>query len=251
MKILLTRRTGKNEKTARILAENGFQCIEIALSKLEATNAGPPPDLSLPGGANSFDCLIVTSAAAFEVIGADFHIDKDLRIYAVGEASARAAVDVGFRNVITGPGNASDLVQMILVDAGDQKLRALYACSSEPAFDMAKALENTNITLVSWPIYRTVMTDPGHDRLRHALDSVKKGFIFQYSAASARHLADLVDHHKLVKLAKNACFVANSANTAEILNKAGYVNVIVAKSPSTGAMINAVQRAIESGNALG
>jgi uroporphyrinogen-III synthase len=238
MKILLTRRSSENSRTSKFLVAKGFKCLELALSQLVATDVPMPSAASQSGKAQLYDCLILTSAAALEIIRQrDEPVKRSLKVYAVGGATAHAAANAGFSNVVAGPGNAPELAQLILTEAGKRALRARYPCSTEPAFDMKVALGDSRVELIEWPIYKIEMMDPGHRKLKAAIDSAKGGFIFQYSAASARHLVKLFEHHGLLVEANEASFIAISPNTANILLNGGLKRVFVADSPTTESMV--------------
>ncbi len=60
-----------------------------------------------------FDAVLLTSAAAIRAGGDAVQRYRDLRVFAVGAATAQAARDAGFRTVTPGAGDAADMVRQL------------------------------------------------------------------------------------------------------------------------------------------
>jgi uroporphyrinogen-III synthase len=79
-----------------------------------------------------------------------------LPLFAVGEATAKAAAELGFTRVTSGPGTGEGLAQLI-ADALDPNAGALVHLSGETvAFDLKSALQAKGFTLRQPVLYRAV-----------------------------------------------------------------------------------------------
>jgi uroporphyrinogen-III synthase len=246
MKVLLTRRAEQNSKTARLLEKSGISCVAIALSRLVDTGAGLPDELLIESGVQRFDCMILTSSAALEVMAdRDFTIAKNLRVFAVGEKSAAAAREAGFSDVVCGPGNAGGLASLIVKSFNGKKIRAFYPCGTKLSFDMAAAMADTKIELVSCPIYHMEMIDPGRKSLCSALVEAEDGAVFQFSVRSAEFFAELLNRHDLSHLMAGMSIIANSNNVAAVFKSTKCRRVMVAEHPNVRAMVATVRKLAE------
>lgn len=130
-------------RTAARLDHLGLVPILYPLFAVEAVDWTPPP----PDG---FDCLLLTSANAARLGGAGLAGLRHLPLYAVGRATARAAVKAGFADVRIGGGDAASTVARIQA-CGHASLLHLSGVEYRP-FD-AGALRVARLC-----VYRTVPT---------------------------------------------------------------------------------------------
>ncbi|SFS11987.1 uroporphyrinogen-III synthase [Sphingomonas jatrophae] len=100
-------------------------------------------DWSLPD--ESFDALLVTSANAMRHGGPLLRRLHALPLYAVGEATARAAREAGFGTIVAGEGDAAAILARAVAD-GQTKL--LHLVGREH-----KAVEQAGVRIVRLPVY--------------------------------------------------------------------------------------------------
>ena len=103
MRLLVTRPEPDATRQAEILAAHGHEPVVAPLLLIE-----PATDVILDlGGAQA---LIVTSRNALRALSShpDLALSLRLPFFAVGEATAKAATDLGFAKVTAGPGTGED-----------------------------------------------------------------------------------------------------------------------------------------------
>ena len=107
MRVIITRPEPDAASEAELIAARGHQPVLAPLLEIEFFNAALP----LAGAQG----LIVTSRNALRALAA--HPDRaaasKLPLYAVGEATAEAASELGFAEVTAGPGTAAELARLI------------------------------------------------------------------------------------------------------------------------------------------
>src|ERR1043166_6763943 len=115
MRIVITRPQPAAERTAAALRARGHEVLVAPLMRIESI----PADLS-----GNWAGIVMTSANA---PGAIDRIETllALPLYAVGERSAQAAREAGFKNVISADGAAADLVKVLAARKVKGPLRAL------------------------------------------------------------------------------------------------------------------------------
>ncbi|MCB1439007.1 MAG: uroporphyrinogen-III synthase [Nitratireductor sp.] len=231
MKVLLTRTEDGNRRTARKLAALGFEAISLPLSELGATGK------SLPG--THFDGIIFTSASAIATLPAETASQFSAKpAFAVGEKTAKAALEAGFDTVVTGAGDAAALSQTILQHFEGRTAHLAYPSGTERAFDMEGALEGSGITLTLAETYSVERLSPPVERLGNALGSADAAFF--YSPAAARHFTGIVSSAGLEASTKRIHAVAISPNVAAELGMFGHVQV--AQWPNEASMLDALQK---------
>ena len=134
MRILVTRPEDDAAQQASALAARGHEVVLAPLLRIEMEQ----PSLDL----DNVQAVIVTSRNALRALST--HPQKEavlqLPVFAVGEATARAASDMGFLEIAVGPGDGAGLAEVILEGAVPLKGALLHLSGKDLAFDFASAL---------------------------------------------------------------------------------------------------------------
>ena len=164
--------------------------------------------------AGQFDALLVTSANAIRHGGEALQTLKDLPVYAVGEATARAASEAGFGIACVGNGGVDRLLRSIPAD-----LRLLHLCGEDrkvPSGDhqMITAIIN----------YRTLEV-PGAE-----LNASSGSIALIHSPRAGRRLAELLKGRGDVAIAAISAAAAEAVGT-------GWQTVETARDPTDDALL--------------
>ena len=128
MRVLITRPEPDAAYEAELIAARGHQPVLAPLLEIEFCKAALP----LAGAYG----LIVTSRNALRALAA--HPDRvaasRLPLYAVGEATAEAAWELGFAEVTAGPGTAEGLAALIARDVAPGAGPARPPCRRDARF---------------------------------------------------------------------------------------------------------------------
>lgn len=126
----------------------------------------PPPDM--------YDGLVFTSANGVRAFAA-LSLDRGRPVYAVGDATAQAAQEAGFRTVLSAAGNAEDLVNLVAREAR-AGFRLLYPRGRDVSRPLADMLSSQGVrmeeTIVYEAVAATAFSPEGLDILKAGPDAV-------------------------------------------------------------------------------
>ena len=134
MRILITRPAPDDAKQAEALRARGHEPVLAPLLDIKFDQ----PRLDLDG----VQALIVTSRNALRALATHPQAKQLtlLPLFAVGEATAAAARDLGFAQVTTGPGKAAGLAERLRAELDPANGALLHLAGEDLAFDLASAL---------------------------------------------------------------------------------------------------------------
>jgi uroporphyrinogen-III synthase len=115
----------------------------------------------LPGVTLNLDgaqALIVTSRNVLRAMAARPELieARNLPLYAVGDATARLAAELGFRQIVTGPGTGEQLADLIARELDPGKGTLVHLAGGMLAFDLKSALEAKGFTIRQPVLYSAV-----------------------------------------------------------------------------------------------
>jgi uroporphyrinogen-III synthase len=235
-RVLVTRPEPGASRTARRLAERGFEPVVLPLTEIR-----PLPLRHIPDS-GSADAVAVTSANAIR------HAPQEListlgdkPLFAVGGETARAARSAGFAAVFEGPGNAARLAREMIgrLQAGS---RVLYLCGRVRREEFEATLAGTGLAIDAVETYDTVVISHATDFLASTLGSKPIGSALVLSAVAADALSALVTRADLGHLFENTRYFCISNRTATILEARHRGHVYVAAMPDEDALISLLER---------
>ena len=161
-----------------------------------------------------FDALLMTSANAMRYGGQAIGLYRDLPVFAVGAATAQAARDAEFTQVIEGAGNAADALRT-LADRGYSRPLHLAGQDRTPYPPLP-------FTVTTCVVYEAVATDVGLLTGRYAA--------LVHSARAAAHFAERCPSPSQVDIIAISSTVAEATGT-------GWRSINVAAEPTDNAML--------------
>jgi uroporphyrinogen-III synthase len=176
-RIWVTRASPGAEATAARLAPMGLEALVDPL--LEVRDLSPAIDLS------DVAALAFTSVNGVTAF-ARLHGDRDRPVFAVGDRTAQAAREAGFRDVASADGDVEALAVLILSQAARWDGIVLHPCALEPAGDLISPLLAARLGARRLAVYETLDRDPSPSTLA-ALDSLEA--VLLHSPRAARVLA--------------------------------------------------------------
>ena len=178
LRLWITRARPGAETTASRVVDMGHRPLVSPLLAIRRLQ----PHLDLTGvGALAFTSR--NGVTAFAALNAE----RALPVFAVGDATAEAARDAGFRNVRSAAGDVTALADMIVAQHGDGIV--LVAGAREPAGDLPGALTAAGVRTRAAALYAAVSAPGG--RGLAALKTGKLDGVLIHSPRAARRLADL------------------------------------------------------------
>ena len=146
MRLLLTRPQADSEKLARYLAARGVSSVIEPLLTIRVRKG---PSLDTAGVA----ALAFTSANGVHAF-TKRSLRRDLPVFAVGDATARAARDAAFKEVKSAMGDVNDLAHLLSQALSPKAGPILHPAASQVAGDLAGRLIDAGFTYRREAIYK-------------------------------------------------------------------------------------------------
>ena len=141
MRLLVTRPADDARRLVDDLRARGHEVIEAPLLEIEF-HEGPPPDL------DGVQALLVTSANGVRALARRLAgAPPDLPLLAVGDATARAARDLGFRDVESAGGDVDALAALVERRLRPENGTLVHVAAGAVAGDLAGALSAAGFTV--------------------------------------------------------------------------------------------------------
>jgi uroporphyrinogen-III synthase len=232
---LVTRPEPGASQTANRLRDTGFSPLVLPLSQTRALQVVSVPE--------QFGAVAVTSANAIR------HASRALldrfagsRCYAVGQKTAAAAREVGFVDVVTGPGDAEALADA-LASAEKPGAAILYLCGRVrlPAFE--EKLRAAAIDVRPVETYDTVGKTHETSVVRRLFDERPVDAVLLYSARAADTFVDIASRPELASLFKAAGLYCLSPRVASALAALQGAQILVAAEPNEEALLRLLETA--------
>ena len=217
MRLLVTRPEPDASREAEALGRRGHEATLAPLLTIEFCSGVL---LELEGAQG----LIVTSRNALRALAAHPELDAALKLplFAVGEATARQAQELGFAKVIRGPGTGAELAKLISGKLRPERGPLVHLAGETLAFDLKSALESQGFTVRRPVLYRAV---PARSLPADALSLLKAGKldgVILMSPRTAKTFADLLARQGLVTQAKSLVCYCLSEAVAEAVTPLGF-----------------------------
>lgn len=189
MRVWVTRSQPGADRTAGSLASLGHEPVVAPVLEIERLPVAPPP-------LEAATALAFTSAVGVQAF-ADLTSARDLPVFAVGEATARAARAAGWRDVRSADGDGAALARLIaeastaagLPPAGRSAPVVLAPGALEPAFDLAAALAVWGVSTRALPLYAALAAPSPPPQAAAAVAQGRLDGVLVHSPAAARALA--------------------------------------------------------------
>jgi uroporphyrinogen-III synthase len=234
MHILLTRPDRQGQQTATLLRARGHRVLHTPLLRIEANT-----DVDLGDG--PFSAIAITSANAVHAIAQHPRKESILIVpaFVVGERTAEAAREAGFRQVISADGDVSRLGE-VMVAGVPARGSVLYLAGEDRAGDLAGSLEAAGYAVRMVEVYRAIAVSALPDETVRVLQSDSIDAILHYSKRTAETLLQLAAANSCVVNILKCKQFCLSAQVAEPLRKAGATHILVAPRPDEAALLDLV-----------
>jgi uroporphyrinogen-III synthase len=238
--VLVTRPQPDNELTASALRTKGFEVLLAPMLRFEQVSGHDE--------AGRYGAVVVTSANALRAAEADLAAILSLPLFAVGQRTAAAGRQAGFRDVAVAEGDVAALRELIVKSARAKKLRKthplLYLAGADLAGDLAGELEAEGFHVVTRTTYRMVPVSRLPQQTIDAFAASAIDAVLHYSRRSARAFVDAARGAgvEISALALPQCCISDSV--AAILREAGATQLAVARTADENGLFEALQRAL-------
>jgi uroporphyrinogen-III synthase len=188
--------------------------------------------------------LIATSRNGLRALAGSPAIDaaRVLPFFAVGPGTAQLARDLGFVNVVAGPGTGADLVPVIAEAAAASAGPFVHVRGEEVAFDLKRAVAARGIEVREVIAYRARPTEALSQRTRDLLAAGEIDAVILMSPRTGLIFTRLVATEDLTDDARKLVLLCLSPAVAATIEPLAAARVEVAESPNAASMLGSVTR---------
>jgi uroporphyrinogen-III synthase len=207
MRLLVTRPEPDAGREADALTELGHDPVRAPLLEIEFLSDVPLPLEGAQG-------VVITSRNALRALASHPALEQvlELPVFAVGEATAWAARQLGFREVTIGPGTGAGLPPLIRREVHPGKGPLVHIGAEKVAFDLKGALEEDGFELRRVVLYRSHPVDTLTQEVISELKSGAISGVLLLSPRTARTFARLAQAEGLVPEANGlVCYCLSKA----------------------------------------
>ncbi|OCX61611.1 hypothetical protein BFP70_14980 [Thioclava sp. SK-1] len=224
--LLLTRPEAASERFAQ-LYQARFGPATIVISPL--TEISPCPVVPHKG-----DAIFTSENGVIPFLNG--HLPPLGRAFCVGPRTAAAARQAGFRDVITGPGDATGLAGLIAAYPGP----FVHYRGQEIAVSIAQLLQKHGTKVQECLVYKQ-KNCPASTQMRDALCGGRAVIVPLFSQKSAQRLAQALQDMD-TSMTADLYIVSISQNTANALGAITAQSHLIAEQPDASGVLNTLAR---------
>jgi uroporphyrinogen-III synthase len=237
--VLVTRPVPDNATTAEALRARGY---DVVLSPVLLFEPVPFRDDSEA----RYDGVVVTSANALRAVADHPSLPawRKLRLFAVGEATAEVARQVGFTNILVAEGDGASLRD--LVTAKLKKRGTLcYFAGEVLSRDLAGELDARGYTVITHTAYRMAPVADLTANAVAAFNAEQIDAVLHFSRRSARAFFDAARGSgvEISALALPHCCISDAV--AAVARDAGVARIVTAQAPDEKSTLGALERIVK------
>lgn len=232
MRALITRPRTDVAELERALRRRGVQTM---IEPMLAIEWMPDVDVDLAG----VQALLFTSSNGVRAFAA-FSKRRDVRCFAVGDATARTCREAGFTEVFSADGDVDALANLVISSCRPEDGRLVHVAGSVAAGDLAGALQAAAFRVTRVPFYQSRPVTALSDALRRALRGGDLGLVLFFSPRTASTFVSLVRAAGLEGACKGVDALCLSPAVARRAGEISWRRIVVASSPTQAALLAAL-----------
>lgn len=233
MRVFVFRPQPDAERTARAVADHGFEPLVAPLFKV----------VRLPGAVpeGDFDAIVLTSGNAVPVLAEGPTAWRELPVFTVGARTAAKVREAGLEDARSADGDRNDLIELIRRTL-PAPAKLLMIVARDRKEDVLERLEQAGYEVALWMAYAAEPVSALPDDAQAALRQGKVEAALHYSARGARTFIALAQAAGVNDEAMELTHVALSADVAAPLIAAGASTVLVAEHPEEAGLLSALEQ---------
>jgi uroporphyrinogen-III synthase len=235
-RVLVTRPEPGASRTARRLAEAGFEPVVLPLCETRPLPAHPVFEPSI------IDVVAVTSASAIR------HAPRQLiaslaekPLFAVGSRTADLAREASFTAVFGGDGDAAGLARRMATRLTPNS-HVLYLCGKVRRPEFEAALAEAGLAVDALETYDTIQIRHQADFVVSKLRNEPVGAALVLSAMAAAAAASLVQSSAVAHLLENTRYFCVSDRVAAALRGIDSGHIFVSETPDEDGLVALLER---------
>lgn len=233
MRVLVTRPRPDGDATAAALAARGHRPLVVPLLEV-SIERGAPVELA------GVQAVLITSANGARALAANTG-RRDLRLFAVGDASAATARDLGFPDVVSAAGKVDDLAALVGARLSPAGGPLLHVAGSVTAGDLSGRLAAAGFAVSRVVLYRA---DPVTSLPAEAAGALRSGTIeaaLFYSPRTAEQFSELAAAAGLAAACAGVIAIALSRPVADRLSALPFAEIRIAETPDQASLFRTLE----------
>jgi|APTNR8051073442_1049403.scaffolds.fasta_scaffold06003_2 uroporphyrinogen-III synthase len=232
-RLLITRPAEDAARLAAALRPEGIEGVIEPLFTVVFDASAAPLDL------RDVQALALTSVNGVRAL-AGRSVPSDVRVFAVGDGTARHAERAGFTHVESASGAVDDLAALILRRLDPKDGSIMHVAGSVVAGDLGGRLTKTGFAYERRVLYRAAAIERLSEQTRRALAAGDLDGVALYSPRTARVFHDVLAADDLTACCRHLTAFGLSAAVADAAAGVAWARTIVAERPDQPAMIRAI-----------
>lgn len=241
MRVLVTR---PREDAAALLAALERRGHETLLEPL--FTIVPRDRIDWPAGHEAAQALLVTSANGARAF-ARLDARRGLPVFAVGDASAAAARDLGFTRVSSAAGNVDDLAALVKDRLDPAEGPLLHPAAGKLAGDLQGRLAAAGFTVLRAVLYDARHAEALSEACTRALNEGLIDVATFFSPRTAAAFVSLVEAANLSQACRNVTALCLSEAVAAQISGLSWRQVAVAARPEQDALLAELDALVPGG----
>jgi uroporphyrinogen-III synthase len=231
MRVFVFRPRPDAERTARAIAEHGFEPVIAPLFDVVRLSDAAPE--------GAFDALVLTSGNGVPSLAEGPAYWRDLPVFTVGSRTAAKVREAGLEDARSADGDRNDLIELIKRTL-PAPAKLLMIVGRDRKEDVPDRLREAGYEVALWTAYAAEPVSMLPEDTQAALRHGGGGAALHYSARGARTFMALAQAANVADEALELTHVALSADVASPLISAGASTVLVAEHPEEAGMLAAL-----------
>ena len=239
MRLLVTRPREDAEVLAALLLERGVEAVMEPLISVKDVD-GPALDLA------GVQALLITSANGIRAFSRR-QGDRDIAVFTVGDASARAARGLGFENVTSAAGDVDALAASVEAALDPAAGALVHVAGTRVAGDLAGALEAVGFEVRREVLYEGSAARELSPQTREALAAGGRAAgrldgVVLFSPRTAAVLVSLMSDAGLSDAGRGLVAYCLSQAVADKLKGLHWRDMVIAPEPNQDALLETIPR---------
>lgn len=224
MRILVTRPQPDADHTATLLRARGHDAVVCPLMEIV-----PNPDITTLK-TQAYQAVLITSANGARAL-AKVTTDREVQIFAVGDASAETARKAGFSRVESAAGDVETLAVLVHKSLDPAAGKILHVAGSVTAGDLSGILARKGFEIEKVALYRAKTSDIFPEMVQKGLKYQEFDAVVLFSPRTARIFTDLAAQAGLAKYLGKITAYCLSPAVADALNSDDFQDVRISYTP--------------------
>lgn len=220
MHILLTRPLEDSLPMIKRFKDLGHDVSHLPLLKIEKASVNKEYNIK------DYNALILTSANALKFLNIE-EIDKSKICFAVGHATEKKLLSLGFQNIVTAEGSVDTLMEIIQNNFETSEGKILYLSGETVSFELDNTLKKRGYNIDRIITYRVTHNVSNDLNFLSELKNKIPDMVFIYSENSAKSFLTFIKSSGLDEYWLNTNLMCIGEKASSVLNEIKWKKIFI------------------------